>query len=744
MADKDASGKPEERARRASRRTRQNLAVATITLLVPIAVALVLLAEAEAGLVRVAFFSLHLAEPRGALAVGFALGFALAATVALARFVAERRASASLVCLPPAFLAAITLAASIAWMPDPLASAPDLSLGDRARAAAFALTTRASLEGAGLLVASISLGIAALSLRPGRVTASINKDNRPLAALIVATLSLPAAALVARLLGKDDLGRDAVGSWIAALPAGMGLVAVVLGASRTNRGDGYAATRLLAAACAGIGGVLLASLAPAMGEVIVLSTPGAPLPALGRAARDLRRTTVELAATGALFALPIVLTTLVAMPPRGLTGALSRARPTLLVTFLLALAPALFVLPTNAALRHIESLVADQTRLTTNPGVSLADPSLPPGTLVVDLASPFPTELPPTTPAQIVLGFQFSPARWEHGVPVRFDGLDDSSYDLLLKGRYFSTPLRITLPDPRFGTRIAVPAIPLAPPLLGPAEPIETHAPHAPPPGFLDIDASLDEFVLKWRIRDIVTTLRRAPREAAAGNVRHPVLAAVVADLWKDHGAHHDPQDRTRDRAMIRLSPDTRLEEARGVIASILSVERTMQTRNGETRSVPVFDVTVAEPLKPRARATLSPPDAQASDTVTLEEAEEARVSGNLTREDVDVGLAVLHAEIRDCYRIEFDKRPGEPIDLNLQFRVGADGFVGDVKLISPPGETSFGACVKDSVWRLPFPERETGISSIRQHLRLTPKPPAEDTEAPERSPESVYYGYEP
>ncbi|MDC0741176.1 hypothetical protein [Polyangium mundeleinium] len=740
MADKDASGKPEERARRASRRTRQNLAVATITLLVPIAVALVLLAESEAGLVRVAFFNLHLAEPRGALAVGFGLGFALATTIALTRFVAQRRAAASLVCLPPAILAAITLAASIAWMPDPLAPAPDLSFGERARAAASALMLRASLFDAGLLVASISLGVAALSLRPGRVTASINKDKRPLAALVVAALSLPAAALVARLLGKDDLGRDAVGSWIAALPAGMGLVAVVLGASRTNRGDGYAATRLLAAACAGIGGVLLAALAPAMGEVIAISTPGTTLPALGHAARDLRRTTVELTATGAIFALPIVLTTLVAMPPRGLTGALSRARPAFLVTLLLALAPALFVLPTNAALRHIESLVADQTRLTAHPGVSLADPSLPPGTLVVDLASPFPTELPPTTPAQIVLGFQFPPARWEDGVPVRFDGLGDGAYDLLLEGRYFSVPLRVTLPDPRVGARIVVPALPLAPPLRQPAEPIEPHAPHAPPPGFLDVDATLDEFVVKWRIRDIVTVLRRAPREAAPGDVRHPTLAAVVADIWKDHGAHHDPQDRMRDRALIRLSPDTRLEEAHGVVASVLSAKRTMQTRNGETQSVPTFDVTVAEPLEQRTRATLSPPaPEQAPETVTLEEAEEAQVSGNLTREDVDVGLAVLHAEIRDCYRIEFDKRPGEPIDLDLQFRVGADGFVGDVKLTSPPGETSFGACVKSSALRLPFPEREAGVSSIREHLRLTPKPPAESTEAPEIPPSSSY-----
>ncbi|MRG97644.1 hypothetical protein [Polyangium spumosum] len=368
MADKDAAASPEVRARRASRRTRQNLAVATITLLVPITVALVLLAESEAGLARIALFNLHLAEPRAALAVGFAIGFALAATAGLARFVADRRAPASLVCLPPALLAAITFAAGLSWLPDPLSPLPDLPFGERARAAAFALTVRAAVYDAGLLAAAITLGAAALALRPARATASINKDKRPLAALVVATLSLPGAALVARLLGEEDLGRYAVGSWVAALPAGMGLVAVVLGASRTNRGDGYAATRLLAAACAGIGGVLLAALAPAMGEAITLSTPGTPLEELARAAHDLRGKSLDLAASGVIFVLPLVLTTFAAMPPRGLRVALSRARPSLLVTLLLALAPALFVLPTRAALRHVEALANEERRLSAHPG----------------------------------------------------------------------------------------------------------------------------------------------------------------------------------------------------------------------------------------------------------------------------------------------------------------------------------------------------------------------------------------
>ncbi|HVK67948.1 MAG TPA: hypothetical protein VM694_25985 [Polyangium sp.] len=740
MADKDASGKPEERARRASRRTRQNLAVATIALVVPIAVALVLLAESEAGLVRIAFFNLHLAEPRGALAVGFGLGFALAATVALSRFVADRRASASLFCLPPAFLAATTLAAAIAWMPDPLANMPDLTFGDRARAAASALMLRASLFDAGLLVASISLGVAALSLRPGRVTASINKDKRPLAALVVATLSFPAAALVARLLGKDDLGRDAVGSWIAALPAGMGLVAVVLGASRTNRGDGYAATRLLAAACAGIGGVLLAALAPAMGEVIAISTPGTTLSELGHAARGLRRTTVELAATGAIFALPIVLTTLVAMPPRGLSGALSRARPALLVTFLLALAPALFVLPTNAALRHIESLVADQTRLAANPGVTIADPSLPAGALVVDLASPFPTELPPTAPTRIVLGFQFAPARWEDGVPARFDGLDESTYDLLVDGPYLSAPLRVTLPDPRVGARILVPALPIAPPLLGPAEPIQTdpEALSHPSPDHLDVDAtSPDRFVLQWRIEDIVKALRRVPREdASADGLRYPALTVAMQEMWRAHGVHRDPQDRKRDRVMLRLSPGTSLEKVRAVVAAVLSLERTTKTPHGEERSGPLFEVTVAEPLAPRPQMQLPPPatpEDPGTETKTQEEPAETEYFGKLAREDADARLAVLRAEVEACYEDHVGAHGPERLEPTVRFVVGADGLVGQVR-IHMPGHDIYAAdservapftrCVNRATRRLTFPEPEDGAyATIKTSFHLGPLP---------------------
>ncbi|MDI3289042.1 hypothetical protein [Polyangium sp. 15x6] len=738
MADKDASGSPEERARRASRRTRQNLAVATIALVVPIAVALVLLAESEAGLVRVAFFNLHLAEPRGALAVGFGLGFALAATVALSRFVADRRASASLFCLPPAFLAATTLATAIAWMPDPLAKMPDLAFGDRARAAASALMLRASLFDAGLLVASISLGIAALALRPQRATASINKDKRPLAALVVATLSLLAAALFARFLGKDDLGRDAVGSWVAALPAGMGLVAVVLGASRTNRGDGYAATRLLAAACAGIGGVLLAALAPAMGEVIAISTPGTTLSELDRAARGLRRTTVELAAAGALFAVPIVLTTLVAMPPRGLSGALSRARPALLVTFLLALAPALFVLPTNAALRHIESLIVDQTRLAANPGVTIADPSLPAGALVVDLASPFPTELPPTTPAYVVLGWQFAPARWEDGVPVRLDGLEESTYDLLLDGPYLSAPLRVSLPDPRIGARITMPAIPLAPPHLGPAEPthVDPEAAILPPTGYLDVDATApDTFVLQWRIADIAKVQRRVPREDADGQ-RYPTLTAAVHEMWTAHGAHRDPQDRKRDRVMIRLSPRSSLAKAHAVIAAVLSLERTIKTSHGEERSIPLFEVTVAEPLAPRPQMQLPPPAAPEdpereteTETETSEQPEVLSFFGKLGREDADARLAVLRASVEDCYRDHVETHGPERLEPIVRFLVGADGFVGNVSVnatsaLDSPRVAPFTGCVGHATRQLTFPEPEDGsYAGIVMKFHLGPPP---------------------
>ncbi|MDC3960147.1 hypothetical protein [Polyangium jinanense] len=745
MADKDASGSPEERARRASRRTRQNLAVATITLVVPIAVALALLAESEAGLVRIAFFNLHLAEPRGALAVGFGFGCALAATVALTRFVSQRRASASLLCLPPAFLAATTLAASIAWMPDPLAKMPDLAFGDRARAAASALMLRASLFDAGLLVASISLGVAALSLRPARATASINKDKRPLVALVVATLSLLSAALVARLLGKDDLGRDAVGSWVAALPAGMGLVAVVLGASRTNRGDGYAATRLLASACAGIGGVLLAALAPAMGEIIAISTPGAPLADLGRAARGLRRTTVELAAAGALFAVPIVLTTLVAMPPRGLSGALSRARPALLVTFLLALAPALFVLPTNAGLRHIESLVADQTRLSANPGVTLADPSLPAGALVVDLVSPFPTELPPTTAASVVLSWQFAPARREDGLSVRFDGLDESTYDLVLHGPYLSAPLRVSLPDPRVGARILMPALPLAPPLLELAEPLHVDpetAALSPRIGYLEIDAtSSDTFVLQWRIADIAKVQRRVPREdAIAGGLRYPTLTAAAHEMWTAHGGHRDPQDRKRDRVMIRLSRGTSLEKARAVVAAVLSLERTRKTPHGEERSIPVFEVTVAEPLVPREPMQLPSPAAPEdpgteTETETTEAPEVLTFFGKLAREDADARLAVLRASVEDCYRDHVEVHGPERLEPVVRFVVGADGFIGQVNVNEPRhGLTAndeeriapFTRCVHHATHRLTFPEPEDGsYGGIVVKFSLGPLPTA-------------------
>ena len=605
VADQDAAARPEERARRVSRRTRQNLAVAAITLIVPITVALVLLAESEAGLARIAFFNLHHTEPRGALAVGFALGFALAATAALARFVSQRRAPAALVCLPPALLATITLAAGAAWLPDPLALAPDLGFGERARAAAFALTIRAALYDAGLLASALSLGIAALALRPGRATASINKDKRPFFALAVAALSLPGAALLARHVGQEDLGRDAVASWVAALPAGMGLVAVVLGASRTNRGDGYAATRLLAAACAGLGGVLLAALAPAMGEVVAVSTTGMSLDAFSTAAGGIRRMSLAHATSGATFALPILLTTLVAMPPRGLGVALSRVRPALLVTLLLALAPALFVLPTSAALRHVESLANDQRRLAANPGVSLADASLPAGTLVVDLARAFTTDLEPdlvpTKPTRIVLDTRAPAPRWEEGAPVRFDGLGEGTHELHLDGPYLGPTLRVSMPDPRVGARILVPAIPLAPPLLGPAEPIEPLAPLAPPPGVLDVDAtSPDAFVVAWRVRDVAKASRRVPRVAAPADVlRYSTLSAAVQEIWKEHGSHRDPLDRNRDRALIRMKPGASLEEAHAVVAAVLSLERTIRTHQHEPRLVPVFDVTVAEPLPP-------------------------------------------------------------------------------------------------------------------------------------------------
>ncbi len=99
----------------------------------------------------------------------------------------------------------------------------------------------------------------------------------------------------------------------------------------------------------------------------------------------------------------------------------------------------------------------------------------------MDLAGAFAPDLDPhlvpSKPTFIVLGTDAPSKRWEEGALVSFEGLGEGTYELHLDGPYLAPILRVSMPNPHIGARIVVPAILLAPPILGPPELIDVAVP---------------------------------------------------------------------------------------------------------------------------------------------------------------------------------------------------------------------------------------------------------------------------
>lgn len=576
-------------------KTGRPLVIATILVLVPIIAGLVLLGESRPGLVRIALYNFRVMPLRATLVAGFAGGFALAGLLALAKPLATRRLPSWIACLPPALLTGAFWAATAAWLPDPLAPASEMSFGARAKITAARLAGVASLADAALVFGALALTLGALIIRPK--TKSFASYKRPGAALAVAILGLAAAAwLSLRYAGAGPRALETA-PWLCALPAGAGLASLVLGGDAAKAND-EAASRLLWAVAASLGGIFLAAHVAFAGDMPRIAVWDAKVETLGASAAALREHARVLVSAGLFFAAPVVLTMFVAMPRKAIGAGLKKLRPLSIVFAIVALSPILLIVRTEAMIRRIETLAHSDKNLRGAPGALVPDPDLPAGTLVVDLLG-IPSigdHLVPAEQARVSYDKGVSIEPWSPDEPSRFSGLTVGPHELHTEGPYIGQRVHIEWPDSTAGARLLLPALPIAPkdtPLRSALAPKA----YAEPVQHLEIDTTAQgDIALRWMEGRLVHEVRTAARTRGPGEVlSYPELAAAVKDVWQEKGLHRDPSDRRVDFAVVRARLEAPFEETRAALEAALATLRDRKTIDGLER-IPVFEVMLAEP----------------------------------------------------------------------------------------------------------------------------------------------------
>lgn len=239
-------------------------------------------------------------------------------------------------------------------------------------------------------------------------------------------------------------------------------------------------------------------------------------------------------------------------------------------------------------LREEREHAAAVERAAREPGVLIPDPSLPPGVIVIELIPAGPSiEL--FDPATIRFGQ--STRLWSPKSRARFEGMGGlRGQRVSVTGDYFAEGAWLDVPPGGSGARIALRAIPIDPPRIGP--PFERQ---------LEVSGmDPSHIILLWKVTNIVVAETKVPRAAPPD-----ALAAAIKKDWERLGSHRDPSDRRIDRAVVRFEPGALFHEIFPLVDAILATKRTMAVA-GEARVVPAFDVSVQPALpSPRPRPDL-------------------------------------------------------------------------------------------------------------------------------------------
>ncbi|HLM73358.1 MAG TPA: hypothetical protein VK459_11720 [Polyangiaceae bacterium] len=222
-------------------------------------------------------------------------------------------------------------------------------------------------------------------------------------------------------------------------------------------------------------------------------------------------------------------------------------------------------------------------RASREPGVLIPDPALSTGVIEIELIPAGPSiEL--SRPATIRFGHQTR--RWSAGGRARFEEMPGKrNQRVSVVGEYLAELAALDVPPSGPGARIALRAIPIDLPAIGP--PFERQ---------LEISITdPKDIIVWWKQSNIVVAELKVPRAGP-----RDALAAVIQKEWMSSGAHRDPSDRRFDRAIIRFEPGALFQEIFPLVDAILATKRTI-TVGGETRSVPAFHVSVQPTLPSRS-----------------------------------------------------------------------------------------------------------------------------------------------
>lgn len=105
----------------------------------------------------------------------------------------------------------------------------------------------------------------------------------------------------------------------------------------------------------------------------------------------------------------------------------------------------------------------------------------------------------------------------------------------------------------------------------------------------LHVDVKDQRFLLTWREGSTVvasTTIERKPIALADGSITYPALAQKLSEEWKNHGAHRNPTDRSRDRAVLHTQNSLEFGELIAVVDAVSATKR--------SADIPAFNVTFA------------------------------------------------------------------------------------------------------------------------------------------------------
>lgn len=129
----------------------------------------------------------------------------------------------------------------------------------------------------------------------------------------------------------------------------------------------------------------------------------------------------------------------------------------------------------------------------------------------------------------------------------------------------------------------------------GPPDPTKELTPQTPEK-VLNLHILESEFNLVWKQGATVVSEVKVPKPPLEGDVnkpvRYPDLAKKIEAEWTSNGSHRDPSDKKVDQCTLHTDNRLPFREIVGVLDALYSPKRDMKFPDGQTKKVPVFNMT--------------------------------------------------------------------------------------------------------------------------------------------------------